>query len=157
MADSPLPPLPAWQARSFWLTLTGAALQIAALAHVDVLGFLGVEGQDQLVDVIMQAVAVVAFVWAWFERRQPQKQLSFAALPKAAPPPTADEIRRRKRAHRDSKVESFAKVEFSTLIRDGKTGRPKIDRDPNRSPELKAALRAQLTPAELAEYGDLLK
>jgi hypothetical protein len=32
-----------------------------------------------------------------------------------------------------------------------------IDPDPNRSPELKAAIRAMLTPAEIEEFGDIVK
>jgi hypothetical protein len=79
------------------------------------------------------------------------------ARPKAAPPPTAADIKARKRAHRQQKLEDFARVEFAGLVRDKATGRPKIDPDPNRSPELKAALRAQLSPAEREEFKEMLK
>lgn len=78
MDNSPLPPLPAWQARSFWLTIVGAVSQVAVLFHFDLLAFFGVAGQEQLVDAIMQIVAVVAMVWAWFERKAPNYQLSLS-------------------------------------------------------------------------------
>lgn len=78
MPDSPLPPMPAWRARSFWITLVGAAAALASLFDIDIFAFFGVEGQEQLVDAIMQIVAAVAIVWAWFERKTPQRQLSLS-------------------------------------------------------------------------------
>jgi hypothetical protein len=78
MADntSPLPELPAWQARSFWITLIGAALQIAALLKFDLLAFVNVENSEALTDAVMQIVGAVALLWAWFERKAPNYQLS---------------------------------------------------------------------------------
>ena len=79
MSDqSPLPVLPAWQARSFWITLVAAAAQIATLAHFDLFGFFGVDGQEPLVDAIMQIVAAGALIWAWLERKSPSYQLSLS-------------------------------------------------------------------------------
>jgi hypothetical protein len=62
-----------------------------------------------------------------------------------------------KRAFRDQKVADFARIQFSVLVRDKATGRPKIDPDPNRSPELKAAMRSAMTPAEIEEFGEHVK
>jgi hypothetical protein len=80
--------------------------------------------------------------------------------PKAPTPPrsapTPDEIRRRKRAHREAKVAGFSQIAFAGLVRDA-NGRPMIDPDPNRSPELKAAIRSMMTPAEIEEFGDIVK
>lgn len=85
MNNSPLPPLPAWQARSFWLTLVGAAAQVAVLTNFDLFGFFGVGGQEQLVDAIMQIVAVVAMIWAWFERKAPSYKLSLTGKSETNP------------------------------------------------------------------------
>lgn len=67
-----------------------------------------------------------------------------------------EEARLRKRAFREGKVAAYARVERAGLVRD-KNGRPKIDPDPNRSPELKAALRSMMTPEEIDEFGDIVK
>lgn len=75
---SPLPELPAWQARSFWITIIGAALQIAALLKFDLLGFLHVENSEALTDAVMQIVGAAALLWAWFERKSPKYQLSLS-------------------------------------------------------------------------------
>ena len=71
-----LPALPMWQARSFWVTLVAAALQIATFARFDLLGVFGVEGSEQLVDAIMQIVAAVAMLWIFMERRAPNFRLT---------------------------------------------------------------------------------
>lgn len=80
--QSPLPVMPAWQARSFWLTLVGSVLTIAATLNFDLLGMIGVESETALVDLIMQAVGLIAFVWAWFERKTPTRQLSLSPKPR---------------------------------------------------------------------------
>jgi hypothetical protein len=76
MADtSPLPELPMWQARSFWLTLVAAAAQVAALSGFDLFGFFGAADDQAFTDSIMQIVSAVAVVWAWLERRAPNFKL----------------------------------------------------------------------------------
>jgi hypothetical protein len=76
--NTDLPELPAWQARSFWVTIVAAALQIATFARFDLLGMFGVEGSEQLVDAIMQIVAAGALFWVWFERKAPNFRLSLS-------------------------------------------------------------------------------
>jgi hypothetical protein len=76
MADSPLPELPAWQARSFWVTMVGAMLQIAALLHFDLMALFGVDNAEAMTDALMQIVGAVALLWSWFERKSPSYQLS---------------------------------------------------------------------------------
>lgn len=76
--NTDLPPLPAWHARSFWITIIGAALQIAALLKFDLLGFLRVENSEALTDAVMQIVGAAALLWAWFERKSPKYQLSLS-------------------------------------------------------------------------------
>ena len=71
-----LPPLPIWQARSFWVTMVGAISQIAVFARFDLFGFFGVTGSEPLVDGIMQIVAAVGLVWTWLERRAPNYRLT---------------------------------------------------------------------------------
>jgi hypothetical protein len=73
-----LPELPAWEARSFWVAIVTAALQIATLAHIDLLGYFGFTGTEQAVDGIMQVVAIVGAVWIWFERKAPNYRLSLS-------------------------------------------------------------------------------
>jgi hypothetical protein len=85
MPDSPLPALPAWQARSFWLALIAVAANVAALADFDLFGFFGVDGQEALADNIMQIVGAVAIIWAWFERKSPTRQLSLSGREGIAP------------------------------------------------------------------------
>lgn len=75
-ANNELPPLSMWAARSTWVVLVAAAMQIAAFARFDLLGFLGVEGSEPLVDGVMQIVAAVALVWTWLERRAPSYRLT---------------------------------------------------------------------------------
>jgi uncharacterized membrane protein len=76
--NTDLPALPAWQARSFWVAIVAAVLQVATLAHIDVLGIFGVEGSEQLVDSIMQIVAAIGLVWVWIERQAPNFRLSLS-------------------------------------------------------------------------------
>lgn len=72
---SPLPPMQAWKARSFWAGLTGAVLTTAATLNVDLLGILGMTGDQELVDLIMQFVGVASFYVMWRERKAPTRQL----------------------------------------------------------------------------------
>lgn len=74
--NTDLPPLEMFKARSTWVVLVAAVMQIAAFAKVDLLGFVGVAGQEQLVDGIMQVVAAIALVWTWLERRAPNYRLT---------------------------------------------------------------------------------
>lgn len=74
--NTDLPALSMWQARSTWVVLVAAVLQIAAFLRFDLLGALGVEGTEPLVDGIMQIVAAVALVWTWLERRAPNYRLT---------------------------------------------------------------------------------
>ena len=76
--NTDLPPLPAWHARSFWITIIGAALQIAAFLKFDLLGFLNVENSEALTDAVMQIVGAGALLWAWFERKAPNYRLTLS-------------------------------------------------------------------------------
>lgn len=73
----PLPPLPVWQARSFWASLLLIATVAANAAGVDLAAHLG--DPDTVLDrgaEIAQALAPVAFgLWAWLERRAPGYRL----------------------------------------------------------------------------------
>lgn len=71
-----LPPLPMWQARSFWVAMVAAAAQIAALLKFDLFGYFGFEGTEPMVDALMQIVAAVALIWTWLERRAPNYRLT---------------------------------------------------------------------------------
>lgn len=77
--NTDLPPLSMWQARSTWIVLVAAAAQIAAFARFDLFGLFGVEGQEPLIDGIMQIVAAAALVWTWIERRAPNYRLTAKA------------------------------------------------------------------------------
>lgn len=74
--NTDLPPLEMFRARSTWVVLVAGAMQIAAFAKFDLLGLLGVAGQEQLVDGIMQIVAALALIWTWLERRAPNYRLT---------------------------------------------------------------------------------
>jgi hypothetical protein len=70
-----LPPLPFWQARSWWLTL------LAVLAPI--LSLLGLDwpwvNDPATVDTIMQIVAGIAAALAWRERLNPHRRLALTA------------------------------------------------------------------------------
>lgn len=76
-APPSLPPLPVWQARSFWASLLLVATVAANAFGVDLAAHLG--DPDTLLDrgaAMAQALAPVAFgLWAWLERRAPNYRL----------------------------------------------------------------------------------
>lgn len=72
---SPLPTMPAWQARSFWLTLIGAGTALGAAFGLNFLEIAGFESEESMIESVMMVVAGVATVWAWFERRAPNFKL----------------------------------------------------------------------------------
>ena len=84
--NTDLPPLEMFKARSTWVVLVAAVMQIAAFAHLDLLVLVGVAGQEQLVDGIMQVVAAVALVWTWLERRAPNYRLTVGGEDKTRSP-----------------------------------------------------------------------
>jgi len=73
----PLPPLPVWQARSFWASLLLVATVAANAFGVDLVALLG--EPEAVLDRgagIAQALAPVIFgLWAWLERRAPNYRL----------------------------------------------------------------------------------
>jgi hypothetical protein len=71
-----LPPLPFWQARSFWLTMIAAAMALASGFGFDLLGALGAESDSALADHIMELVGGAAAILAWRERLSPTKRLT---------------------------------------------------------------------------------
>lgn len=73
--NTPLPPLAFWQARSFWLTLVTILLGAFPQLGRDLLELLGLSDASQLVDVIMNIVPLATGLWAWLERRAPNRRL----------------------------------------------------------------------------------
>ncbi len=83
-----LPPLPAWQARSFWLTLVTAVVALANSLGVDLMGTLGemglgsspdavIENASRGVGAVQQLIPFATGVWAWAERRAPNFRLTW--------------------------------------------------------------------------------
>lgn len=80
MANSPLPPLPAWHARSFYAQLLLVATVLAPALGVDFDGMLvamGLSAPEQLIDLAMTIMPWLFGLWAWLERRAPKYQLVF--------------------------------------------------------------------------------
>jgi len=80
MANSPLPPLPAWHARSFYAQLLLVATVLAHVLGVDFDGMLvamGLSAPEQLIDLAMTIMPWLFGLWAWLERRAPKYQLVF--------------------------------------------------------------------------------
>lgn len=80
MAASPLPPLPAWHARSFYAQLLLVATVLAHVWGVDfdgVIAGLGLSAPEQLIDLAMTVMPWLFGLWAWLERRAPNYQLVF--------------------------------------------------------------------------------
>lgn len=73
-----LPPLPAWQARSFWLAVVMAAAQVSVIFNFDIFGYFGVTDAEHATDVIMQVITLIAGIWMWFERKNPKRSLSLS-------------------------------------------------------------------------------
>lgn len=82
-----LPPLPFWQARSFYAQLLLAASVLLNTLGVDLMGFLAATGFGATPDEVVargvsiwQALAPLGFgLWAWFERRAPNYRLVIGA------------------------------------------------------------------------------
>lgn len=82
MTDSPLPVLPFWQARSFWLTLLATLSSVLVVLQgifpslaPTLAGVLPLVQDPATVEAIMGLVAGVAGVLAWFQRLKPRYQL----------------------------------------------------------------------------------
>lgn len=73
--ESPLPKMPAWQARSFWLTVAAALSSLIVMTGIDIFAFLGASDEQSFTDLVMPIVTLVSTVWAWLERRTPTRQL----------------------------------------------------------------------------------
>ena len=82
-----LPALPAWQARSFWLTLITMAVALANSFGLDLMAVLGDIGlgssPDAVIDSATRGVSAVQTLipfitgaWAWVERRAPNFRLT---------------------------------------------------------------------------------
>lgn len=83
-----LPELPAWQARSFWLTLVTGGVALANSQGADLLGIFRDMGlgasPDAVVDSAQRSISAVQAlapyvtgIWAYFERRAPNFRLTF--------------------------------------------------------------------------------
>jgi hypothetical protein len=70
-----LPPLPFWQARSWWLTLLAVVAPILSLLGLDWPWV----SDPETVDTIMQIVAGIAAALAWRERLNPHRRLALSA------------------------------------------------------------------------------
>lgn len=83
-----LPALPAWQARSTWLTAITVMVTLANGAGIDLMAVLGEIGlgatPDAVADSAVKSVGAVQTLiplvtgaWAWAERRAPKFRLTF--------------------------------------------------------------------------------
>lgn len=83
-----LPELPAWQARSFWLTLITGAVALANSYGIDLLAFMSalglgdspsavVDNANRGVGAIQTLIPFFTGFWAWLERRAPNFRLTF--------------------------------------------------------------------------------
>lgn len=70
-----LPPLPFWQARSWWMTLMAVVAPLLSLAGVNWPWV----ADPATVDVIMQIVGGIAAALAWRERLNPHRRLTLRA------------------------------------------------------------------------------
>lgn len=80
MADPhPLPPLPAWHARSFYAALLLIATVVCNALHIDLgdwlASHLGLRDQAAVLDFLMAVMPVAFGLWAWLERRAPDFRL----------------------------------------------------------------------------------
>ena len=74
----PLPPLNPFLARSTYATALTVILTVLNAMGIDFLGFLGTT-ETGLIDGIEKMLPVATMMWAWFERRSPQRRISFSA------------------------------------------------------------------------------
>ena len=77
-ANTSLPALPFWRARSWWATLIAAALALSSAFGFDLLGAAGAADEAALTDRIMEIVTAAAVIWAWGERRAPNYRLTLS-------------------------------------------------------------------------------
>ena len=86
-----LPALPAWQARSFWLTLITMMVALANSFGLDLMAMFGEMGlghsPDAVIDSVNRGVSaiqtLIPFVtgaWAWIERRAPNFRLTLGKV-----------------------------------------------------------------------------
>ncbi len=86
--NTTLPELPAWQAKSFWLTLITALIALANSQGIDLLAGareigLGnspeavLDNAQRGISAFQTLAPLVTGVWAWFERRAPNFRLVF--------------------------------------------------------------------------------
>lgn len=74
------PKLPAWQARSFWLTLFTVLTPLAGAAGLDLPGLLGARSPGAAADTVVQLLPMLTAIWAWSERRRPDFDLDLGPL-----------------------------------------------------------------------------
>lgn len=83
-----LPALPAWKARSFWLTIITAGVALANTMGVDLLGILSemglgsspnavIDNASRGVGAVQQLIPIATGIWAWVERRAPNFRLTW--------------------------------------------------------------------------------
>lgn len=78
------PRLPAWQARSFWLTLFTILTPLAASHGIDLPGLVGVRTTSAAADAVVVLLPVLTGLWAWAERWRPGFDLDFGPLERLA-------------------------------------------------------------------------
>lgn len=81
-----LPPLPVWEARSFWVSVLMLATVICNLMGLDLLAWAARVGlgstRDQVADNVQLALPAVLAIWAWIERKAPKFRLIWGRVPK---------------------------------------------------------------------------
>ena len=78
-ANTALPPLPAWHARSFYASLLLVATVVCNALHFDLgawfAAHLGLETSADVLDFVMAVMPICFGLWAWIERRAPRYRL----------------------------------------------------------------------------------
>ncbi len=82
-----LPSMPAWQARSFWLTLITMAVALTNSFGIDLMAIFGelglgtspdavLDSADRGVSAVQTLIPFITGAWAWIERRAPNFRLT---------------------------------------------------------------------------------
>lgn len=77
LADSPLPELPAWHARSTYLAAYPIAIWVLKSFGLDIEPALRDMGlpSDIIAGILLEVMPYVFLAWAWLERRAPRYKL----------------------------------------------------------------------------------
>lgn len=90
-----LPAMPAWQARSFWLTLITMLVALTNSFGIDILAVFGeiglgsspdavIDNASRGVSAVQTLIPFVTGAWAWIERRAPNFRLTLGKADDAA-------------------------------------------------------------------------